>query len=404
MDIKTAIEQDDLKEFLNLFDVKNWKNKIGFITNYASRIEKEKISNGEKGISIPTDTQDEVDCLKYAVDQNANKILNHLLSLDGLSVMPYSGSSDAYGWPILSMALHNDNYEAASLIINYSDFEAMTRPHLNCLGYISNRKNPDKHIDFILKFLDKINGFDFIYDTTLTYNLMNIFAYSENAQKQLLTKIQEKLANIKPNLNLKEPIDFYRKDEKSFLNFCNFFFNSHEYYPLLQAQFTLLDIEKYLDHVLSSNEDLLSLFHNTDALEIFKILSQCPDKFNKFMNRQSVTMSYLNTETLEYLITSGVDLWSERVDKSSKKDGRRLSPLDFLVFSNYGVEQGLPIAQYLIENYTDEIIKRQRELLNRGESFPHIDAILQAVLEKRNLNQNIQELSEGRKSTNSKKL
>lgn len=404
MDIKTAIEKDDLKEFLNLFDVENWKNKITFITNYASKIEQEKILNGKKGISIPTDTQDEVDCLKYAVDQNANKILNHLLSLKGLSVMPYSASTSSYGWPILSMALHNNNYDAANLIINYPDFDGAARFHLNSLSYIANRKNPDKHMDFILNLLDKISAYDFYYDTTLTYNLMNVFAYSQKAQEQLLSKIEEKLTEIKSGLNLKSPMDYYRKDDKSFFGFCDFFFNSHEYHPILQSQFTLPDIEKYLDNVLNSNEELLSLFHNPNALEIFKILSKCPDKFNTFMNRQSVTMSYLNTEALEYLINSGVDLWSERVDKSSKKDGRQLSPLDFLVFSNYDIEQGLPIAQYLIENYTDEIIKRQSELLNRGEAFPHIDAILRAVLEKRNLNQNIQELNENRKSTNSKKL
>lgn len=278
-----CVEKDNLETFLEHFILDNWRDTVIKIDNYAGVHEYSK-----------TITQDDCDIFKYAVHCNATNIFTYLLPL-----VDTEKHGDNYGWPLLSMALKNNRYDFANMIINHKSFNPYPRYHTNCFSFIETRENPEKHIEFLFNYLDKFDKYDF-QDSSMIYTFSHLACYNEETYNRFMYIYKTKTNN--PSASI---IDFFQN--KLSLLGKEIFYNYFR--TFLLNKFDNKDLALVFNSIMDDNIIFMPLFKSEQSKQCLFYLLKQPDLLQKYINNNQVMVSYLNLDSILILEENNIDLW-----------------------------------------------------------------------------------------------
>lgn len=325
------IENDDLESFKNNFQLENWKDTITKIENYANVDTPEFIKN-DPHYEV---SYDNTDVLKYAVHCNATKIFNYLLPLTDTDK-----HSNYEGWPILSMALKNRNYDFAHQIINHPTFNPYAIYHYGCFAHIETRPDIEQHIDFLFKYLEKIPTYDFD-EKHLLNRLTYLICYNEETFNRFENFYREKTRQSEFNL-----VDLY-KDNLSIL--ANEIIQ-RKYKNFILEKLTPVQISAMIKSFYNDETILCSLLESSDAKEGLSYLLKAPEELNHYFSDKPVLFSYLNYESF-LLLENNINIWCENTEK--------INGVDFILNNK---DLNHDATNYLLNKYTKEILERYERL------------------------------------------
>jgi hypothetical protein len=341
----TTIENDDLESFKKIFDINIWQKSITQIENYA------KAKSYDSKISY-----DDCDVLKYSLHCNANSIFKYLLPL-----LDPNKHGNNYGWPILSMALKNERYDYAHLIINHPKFDLFPIYHMNCFKHIESRNQQLEHIEFLFEYFKKFEKSDFRWGN-LQYYLLDLICYSEETYQTCDTLYKEKLGNPKACI-----LDLFENKLES-LGTAVFY---DKFQPFILDKLDKKTMEKLLYSIMDNNIVFYSLFESKDAIKALTYLIEYPDFLQSYFNKNPVIAAQLSLDGIIFLIDNNIDLWNEK-DKYNEKG----CAVDYLL-DNKNLSS--PITSYFVENYTEKLYNRLK-LLNFKTNI--VDLCEQKIIQK----------------------
>lgn len=316
-----SVEQDNLETFLEHFILDNWRDTVTKIDNYAGVNEYNK-----------TVTQDNCDIFKYAVHCNATTIFNYLLPL-----VDTEKHGNNYGWPLLSMALKNNRYDFANMIINHKSFNPYHRYHNNCFSFIETRNNPDKHIEFLFNYLDKFYKYD-LQDSSMIYTFSHLACYNEATYSRFMQHYRNKTNNPQASI-----LDFFQN--KLSLLGKEIFYNYFR--TFLLDKFDEKELALVFKSVMDDNIVFMPLFESEQAKLCLSYLLKHADLLQEYINNNQVIVSYLNIECILLLEKNNIDLWIENEKNTIAVD---------YILDNSNLNDCATV--YFMNKYTQQIFDR----------------------------------------------
>lgn len=291
-----AIENNDLNTFKENFNISNWKESIIEIENYAG------VSKYNPEISY-----NDCDVFKYALHKNADSIFYYLLPL-----VDINKHGNNYGWPLLGMALKNNRYDYADAIINHPSFNPYPMYHTNQFGYIEEKSNQVKHIDFLFKYLEKFDKSDF-QDKHLIKVFSHLICYNENTYERFNSFYQKKF-NVKKFSSL----SFFKDDWNILAQeiLYNYF------RPFILEKLSDNQLRELFLSIMDENIIFSKLFENEDnqAKNALNYLIKNKDLLQIYILKNPVVFSYLPLECLIFLENNKIDIINENKENGSVID------------------------------------------------------------------------------------
>ena len=323
IDFVKIIKNDDLESFKEHFKIENWKDSITQIENYA----------GVDNKYIKEVSYNDADCFKYAVHCNANKIFDYLLPQ-----VHVDKHGDNYGWPLLSMAVKNENYDYANKIVNHKTFNPYSGYHTINFRYFDKHPKLNEHIELLFNYLNKFHPYDFD-DKHLLHDFRHLICHSEETFNRCDNFYKEKIKD--PSASI---LDIY-KDHMDILGEEIF---GRKYNKFIIEKLNAEDIANMIKNAMNNEIYFSELFESENAKDGLTYLVKAPNELKNYFEDKKVQFSFISLECILVLIENGIDIWEE--DTSHKR-----SALDYILKDDNIEDEA---TWYFINKYPQEILAR----------------------------------------------